>query len=185
MARRSGTRSEYLRITQHERDRNVPGLIGDQDSGDEVIRAHAARALVDLGAKDAAPSIAKLAEDPVDAVRMAAYMRLGELRARDFTALLVSGLNDPVPVVRMGAAHGLWDMRDSSAIPGLREALSTEQDRAVRFRLAYALVTLRDKEVLKDLPRVLREQRWRVRHFSPKWKELKQAADSQELPPTY
>ena len=185
MPRRSRDRSEYLRITQHERDRNIPGLIGDLASGDELIRAHAARALVSLRAKEAAPHIAKLAEDPVDTVRMSAYLRLGELKARDFTPLLVSGLHDPVPVVRMGAAHGLWDMRDTSAIPALRDALMTEQDRDVRFRLAYALVTLRDTDVLKQLPDVLREQGWRKRHFNPKWKELKQAADAQALPPTF
>lgn len=185
MSRRRESNREYLDLGRHEADRNIPGLIGDLDSQDVDIREHAARVLARFGAKEAAPHIARLADDPVDTARMTAYMALGELRAKEFTGLLLQGLDDPVPVVRMGAAHGLWDMRDPTAIPRLREVLSEEADREVRFRLAYALVKLRDKEIVNDLPEILRDQPWRMRHLSSRWKELKRAADSQELPPTY
>ncbi len=77
-----------------------------------------ATVLARLGAKEAAPHIAKLADDPVKEVRMTALMTLGQLRAKGVTEILLRGLYDPVPVVRMGAADGLADLRDPSAIPG-------------------------------------------------------------------
>ncbi len=184
VSHRSVANEEYLRNRQHERDRNIPGLIGDLDSGEALVREHAARLLADLGAKEAAPYIAKLADDPKDTVRMIAYMALGKLRAEGALEVLCRGLNDPMPVVRMGAAHGIEDLRDNSAVPRLREALARDTDREVRYCLADTLVTLRDKEVLNDLPDVLRAAPRRMR-LSRRWKELKRAADSQELPPTY
>jgi HEAT repeat protein len=184
MPSRSEKSQGYLRNRQHERDRNIPGLIGDLDSGEVLIREHAARVLANLGAKEAAPYIAKLADDPVDTARMIAYMSLGKLRAEGAMELLVRGLDDPVPLVRLGAAHGLEDLRDNSAVPRLREALANGADHEVRYRIADTLVTLRDKEVLVDLPEVLRAVPRRMR-LSRRWKELKQAADSQTLPPTY
>lgn len=156
MSRRSETNQDYLRAKQHEADRNIPGLIGDLGSGEALIRAHVVRVLANLGAKEAAPHIAKLADDPKDTVRMSAYWALGKLRAEGAMEFLFRGLDDPAPVVRMGAAHGLEDLRDNSAIPRLREALANDTDSEVRYRVADTLVTLRDKEVLKDLPEALR-----------------------------
>jgi len=176
--------SPYLRASQHERDRNIPGLISDLDSEVAAVRGHVARVLAKLGAKEAAPHIAKLIDDPADTERMTAYMALGELRAEGAMELLFRGLEDPVPLVRMGAAHGLEDLRDNAAVPRLREALAKETDAEVRYRIAETLVTLRDKQVLLDLPEVLRAAPRRFRLLR-RWKELKRAAESQELPPTY
>lgn len=177
MSRRSDTNA-YAGVGRHEADRNIAGLIGDLSSEQALIRSHVCRALAALGAKEAAPHVAKLADDPVKTVRMSALMALGKLRAEGFTDVLLRGLDDPVPIVRMGAADGLRDLGDVSAIRRLHEVLRTDGDREVRFCVAEALVTLGDKEVLPDLPRVLRESPWRTR-FNSRWKALKQVADSQ------
>lgn len=179
MSRRSDRRAEYRRVDRHEADRNIPGLIGDLASQDSVIRNHAVRVLANLGAKEAVPHLAKLTDNPERNTRMAAYRALGQLRATAETDLLLQGLEDPVPLVRMAAAVALWDMRDRSAIPRLRELLSSERDGDVRFRMAYGLVTLGDKGVLKDLPQVLKGTPWRMR-LSPEWKELKQLVSRNE-----
>ncbi|HEU5370909.1 MAG TPA: HEAT repeat domain-containing protein [Gaiellaceae bacterium] len=178
MSRRSEANEEFLRARQHEADQNVPGLIGDLTSEQPLVRAHVARVLARLGAAEAAPHIAKLAADPVENVRMTAYMTLGELRAEGVTQILLGGLDDPVPVVRMGAADGLADLHDPSAIPRLREVLAADRDREVRFCVAQALVKLGDKEVVNDLPNVLRAMPWRMR-LSSEWKELNQLVESQ------
>lgn len=179
MSRRSEKGAEYRRVDQHEADRNIPGLIGDLDSQDLVIRNHVVRVLASLGAKEAVPHLVKLTDHPERNTRMAAYRALGQLRATEETRLLLHGLEDPEPLVRMAAAVGLWDMRDRSAIPRLRELLSSERDGDVRFRIAYALVRVGDKEVVEDLPQVLKGTPWRMR-LSPEWKELKQLAESRD-----
>jgi HEAT repeat protein len=184
VSRRSERNQEYLRARQHERDRNIPGLIGDLGSGEPLIRGHVVRVLANLGAKETASHIAKLTDDPDDTVRSTAYTALGELRAEGAMELLFRGLDDPVPVVRMGAADGLAALRDNSAVSRLRGALANDTHPEVRYCLANTLVTLRDKEVLKELSEVLRAVPRRMR-LSGRWKELKRAADSHELPPTY
>jgi len=178
MSRRSDTNEEFLRARQHEADGNVPGLIGDLGSEQPLVREHVARVLARLGATEAAPHIAKLVDDPVKSVRMTAFMTLGELKAEDVTELLLRGLDDPVPIVRMGAADGLADLRDASAIPRLRQALSTDGDREVKFCVAQALVKLGDKDVVKDIPQVLQALPWRMR-LSSEYKELKRVAQAQ------
>ena len=181
MSRRSETNAEFLRARQHEADHNVPGLIGDLASEQPLVRSHVARVLARFGSTEAAPHIAKLANDPVKTVRLAALVALGELKASGATQILLKGLDDPVPIVRMGAADGLADLRDRSAIPKLREVLSTDRDREVRFCVAYTLVKLADNEVVTDLPGVLRAMPWRMR-LSSEWKELKRVGDSHEIP---
>ena len=178
MSRHSEANEEFLRAQQHEHDRNVPGLISDLGSSQALVRSHVAGVLARLGATEAAPHIAKLADDPEKNVRMTAYMTLGELRAEGVTETLLRGLDDPVPVVRMGAADGLADLRDPSAIPKLREVLAADRDREVRFCVAQALVKLGDKEVVKDIPQVLQALPWRMR-LSSEYKELKRVAESQ------
>jgi len=178
VSRRSQANEEFLRARQHEADGNIPGLISDLSSEESLVREHVARVLARLGAAEAAPHIAKLVDDPVKSVRMTALMTLGELKANGVTELLLRGLDDPVPTVRMAAADGLADLRDPSAIPRLREVLATERDREVRFCVAYALVELGDKEVVDDLPEVLRAMPWRM-HLSSEWKELKRIVEAQ------
>lgn len=154
-------------------------MIGDLASEQPLVRSHVARVLARFGSTEAAPHIAKLAEDPVKTVRLAALVALGELRPSGVTHILLKGLEDPVPIVRMGAADGLADLGDPLVIPKLREVLSTDRDREVRFCLAYTLVKLGDHEVVKDLPQVLRAMPWRMR-LSSEWKELKRVAESGE-----
>jgi HEAT repeat protein len=178
MSRRSEANEDFLSARQHEADSNVPGLIGDLGSEQPLVREHVATVLARLGATEAVPYIAKLVDDPVKSVRMTAFMALGELKAEGITELLLKGLDDPVPIVRMGAADGLADLGDPSAIPRLRETLSTDSDREVRFCVAQALVKLGDKEVVEEIPQVLQALPWRMR-LSSEYKELKRVAQGQ------
>src|SRR5207253_2146907 len=135
---------EFLRSQRHEADQNVPGLIGDLDSEQALVRSHAARELARLAAVAAAPHIAKLADDPAERVRMTALLALGALKADEFEGTLVVGLVDPAPIVRCCAAEALGCLRATDAIPSLRHALDADPDAEVRLYAVESLVVLGD-----------------------------------------
>jgi HEAT repeat protein len=179
LSRRSEANEEFLRAGRHERDRNVPGLIGDLTSGQTLVREHVMRVLARLGASEAVPHIAKLADDPEETVRMIALKALGVLKARDFESTLVAGLNDPAAVVRITAADALGRVGARTAIPQLRKALDTDPDLDVRVSAVESLVLLGDKESRSRVPETLKALSWR-RRSHPRVKRLKEVVETGE-----
>jgi HEAT repeat protein len=179
LSRRSETNEEFLRVRRHEKDRNVPGLIGDLSGGKTLVREHAARVLARLGASEAAPHIAELAEDPVDTVRMVACMALGVLKASDFKGILVAALDDPAPVVRSSAADALGRIGARDAIPSLRQTLDSDPDPEARLHAVESLVLLGDNRSRDRVPEALKAISWRVR-LHPRWKKLRKAVEDGE-----
>ena len=179
MARPSRPNEELLRVGRHEKDRNVPGLIGDLSSGKTLAREHAARVLARIGASEAAPHVAELADDPVDTVRMSAFKALGLLQASEYEGILVTGLDDPEAIVRSSAADALGQIGAGDAIPSLRRTLDSDPDPEVRLYAVESLVLLGDKRSRDRVPEALKAISWRVR-LHPRWKKLRKAVENGE-----
>jgi hypothetical protein len=176
---RPETNQELLRVRRHEKDRNVPGLIGDLSSEKILAREHAARVLARLGASEAAPHIAELTDDSVATVRMTAITALGLLKASDFRGILVAGLDDREPFVRSSAAEALGRIGASDAIPRLRQTLEADPDPEVQMHAIESLVLLGDERARDRVPEVLKTISWRIRRH-PRWKKLRKAVDNGE-----
>jgi len=157
----------------------VPGLIGDLDNEQALVRSHAARELARLGAVAAAPHVAKLADDPAERVRMTALLALGALNAPGFERTLVAGLDDPAPIVRCCVAEALARIGGKDAIPALRKTLNEDPDAEVRLYAAESLVVLGDEEARDRVPAALKAMSWWLRG-RPRWKRLRKTAETGE-----
>lgn len=157
----------------------MPGLIRDLGSEQKLVRSHVVSVLASLGASQAAPHIAKLADDPVDTVRMCAVDALGVLKAHEFEGTLVAALDDSASVVRMSAAEALGRMAARDTIPSLRRALDNDPNPEVRLHAVESLVLLGDQQSRERVPQVLREISWRVR-LHPRWKKLRKVVETGE-----
>jgi len=157
----------------------VPGLINDLSSAKTLARNYAARALARLGASEAAPHIAELADDAVDSARTTAFMALGVLQATEFEGILVAGLDDPSPIVRSTAAEALGRIGAHDAIPRLRRTLDSDPNAEVRLHAVESLVLLGDAPSRNRVPQTLKAISWRVR-LHPRWKKLRNAVENDE-----
>lgn len=178
-------REEQARITQLERDRNVPGLINMLDSDVKglstlsISRASAVSALARLGDPRAIPYLIERLHDAEETVRFSAVRALGKLRATEAESALAAALRDPAAPVRIGAADALGRIAARDAIPALRDVAYGDSDREVRLHATEALVLLGDKEsrahALEALDAVSRRVRGRAR-----WRRLGEAVRTGE-----
>jgi HEAT repeat protein len=183
LSRPTRSSEEFVRSSRHEADENVPGLIGDLGSEQARVRSHVTRVLARLGASEAAPHLARLADEPAERVRGNALLALGALEAHEFEGTLMAGLADPEPTVRCCAAEALGRMQAIDAIPRLRQALDDDPDAEVRLYAVESLVVLGDKESRDRVAGALKAISWWVRGH-PRWKRLRKAAETGEpLPP--
>ena len=123
---------------------HVPQLLAALEAEAPAARQHAAWALGCIGARDAAPALARRLElDREARVRRIAAWALGEMRARTERAALERALGDREPAVRAQAAHSLGDLGDRRALAPLVGALR-DPEASVRERAAHALGDLAD-----------------------------------------
>jgi HEAT repeat protein len=168
-----------------------PLVVALRDSGDSVVRRHAAEALGRLSDSRAVePLVAALRDSDWDVWQQAAaaLISLGEpsvfplmtaLRSSDWDVWqraaavlislgepsvlpLVAALRDSDRDVRCRAAEALGRLGDSRAVEPLAAALR-DSDRDVRCRAAEALVSIGDSRAVEPLVAALRDSDWDVR----------------------
>lgn len=102
------------------------------------VRAHAARALGQLGDPRAGPLLLNGLSDSDPLVRIESAQALGSLRPSGSAAALMQALQDPDPYVREAVAVGLGMLGEPSVAPVLLGALQ-DQEAGVRRQAALAL----------------------------------------------
>ena len=128
---------ELTNMPPGERDGAVPRLISLLSDPDGWVRMASARALGELRHRSAVPALIANLVDQDAQVRELAIWALSELKDRSaVNALCNVLLSDLSTEVRRGAAEALGEIRDSEALPSLRQALT---DPAVRVRAQWAI----------------------------------------------
>jgi HEAT repeat protein len=95
--------SQLVPHAEGARDAVLAGLTGALADPAPQVRASAASALADLGAKEAVPALLALAEDSEVQVREMVFAALGELGDERALALVQAALSDPAAPVRFQA----------------------------------------------------------------------------------
>lgn len=120
-----------------------------------TTRMYAARGLTELhddSCVDSVLEILRSDSDPQDTVAKSDALELLPSFIHDFTGeeyrrvlnLAVSALNDPAVGVRLTAAITLGRVGDTSAIPALQAALTTEQDATIHSAILVELKRLKN-----------------------------------------
>jgi HEAT repeat protein len=141
-----------------------------------IVRAHAARAVLSLGAGEAATLVLPLLRDRDEFVRREAAYALGLTRSPSAVAALAAAVEtDKKPSVRGAAAVALGRIGDSRAAPALAGALSrrlpasgifnrlrrkkVEEDEFVRRASAISLGQIASRESVPALVEALSDAR--------------------------
>jgi HEAT repeat protein len=122
------------------------------------LPAAAARALGQLGAKEAVPFLVRAARNPDEEVRVAAYEALARLRTPAAIAVAIHGLGDREARARRWAAFILAELGTSDALERLRSAVE-DSDEGVRLHATRALVRLHDVGSVDVLVKALERER--------------------------
>ena len=109
------------------------------DDAEPAVRARAAAALVRLGASPTgAATLAELAADPDEGVRVAAFQAMQGFEAPQLYEVAYEGLSDAAPAGRAEAAHAVAALDPRRALNPLIEALADDHP-LVRDAVAEAL----------------------------------------------
>jgi HEAT repeat protein len=165
-----------------EMDRLLGHLIDRIQHGDYMSRMAAAKTLGRMGDAQAVPYLIRALLDDDDWVSAAAAEALGSIGDAQAVPALLEALcsesrvnqfnelarNHPswgmvqdwedIRNVRIAAAHALGQIGDSSAVPGLLEALKDENDHWVRSVAAYNLRSFVDDRVIYGLVEALEDE---------------------------
>ncbi len=118
------------------------------------VPAAAARALGQLGKREAVPDLLSLAGAEESELRIAVHEALATLKAREAVPTARKALSDPQQRVRRWAAVLLKEVGDREALPELRQALS-DPDPGVRLQAARAIGAMQDQQALEALEKAL------------------------------
>jgi HEAT repeat protein len=132
-------------------------LISARTEARRSLPATAARALGQLGAKEAVPSLVRAAAGHRGEVRAAALEALARLRAPEATAVAVECLGDPDPRPRRWAALLLGEVEAREALGHLRSALE-DSDEGVRLQAIRGLVRMNDSTAVDQLAHALERE---------------------------
>ena len=172
-------RAEAARMLGESRDpRSIPllvGVLGTPGPPDRPVAtftdfvqaraeaknslpASAARALGELGAKEAVPALIQAARKPESEVRIAALEALARLRAPEAIPVAVDALVDREPRARRWATFLLSELEARDVLAQLRSVLADSDD-GVRLHATRALVRMNDVAAVDQLVEALsREQ---------------------------
>jgi HEAT repeat protein len=168
---REATPKEKLEICQFlERDvlaketaPNILKLLLKDRSAE--VRSKAAHALGELGAKNAAPEVAKLLEDEIAGVRSSAAWALGKLGAKETTPGIAKLLKDGDAGVRTMAVRALGKLGAKEIAPEIVKLLQDEEA-DVRSRAAEALGSLGVNETALEIVKLLKDKDAGVRGWA-------------------
>ena len=156
-----------------ESSRAAAAALGDPAA---IVRATAARAVLSLGAGEAASLVLPLLGDRDEFVRREAAYALGLTRSPAGVSTLAAAVeSDKKPSVRGAAAVALGEIGDASAVPSLTGALSrrhpasglisrvrrrnVEEDEFVRRAAAVSLGQIKSRDAVPALVAVLSDER--------------------------
>ena len=140
-------------------------VIASLKDDDYRIRAHAAKALGEIGDPQAVEPLCAAMNDEIWRVRANARWALEKIGKPSVDAL-VPLLNSGSPMERESAAMALGRIQDARAIPALRTALKEDQTVWVRVSAAWALGELRDRDSMDMLIAASHEKNGLVRASS-------------------
>ncbi len=105
-------------------EQNPEALLALLADGNTVIAAGAARLAGKMGVADAAPSLARLMENPQPLARLAAIEAATELKAAGAATAIQARLEDPDREVRIASARALGTMRHRDAESTLKQIVT-------------------------------------------------------------
>ena len=120
----------------------MPEVVRLLKSEQYMVRANAAAAIRDAGAKENAGDIRGLVADPHPVVRSVAAHTLGRLGAKEAVPELQTLLRDPSPDVQWWAVRSLGDLRATEALDAI-EKLRDDPNDSVRRVAAETAAALR------------------------------------------
>lgn len=131
--------SVIIGLTRLRATAAIPALVKVLSTDpNDVVRAHAARALGDMGDPEALGSLRAALDDDSERVQMWAMNSLGRLRDRESVPLISLKLEHDDWGCRAYAADALGEIRDQRAIPALAKAAGDE-NATVRRKASRAL----------------------------------------------
>ena len=133
-------------------------LVQYNQSGDEMTRVTMTEQMGDIGNLLNAKELLEALEDPIFSVRYEAIHSIGRMPDNpELIEALVDVLQGPEPELGMITARALGRIGDASAIPALRQALSSRYD-LIAVNSARALAQLGDTESVPALTEKLRSE---------------------------
>ncbi|MCK5802769.1 MAG: HEAT repeat domain-containing protein [Lentisphaeria bacterium] len=150
----------------------VAPLLRDLAAPVARVRAHAARRLGEIRAKQALPSLVKALDDGDAEVRRQAVRALAEIRDARASAPLCRALVDESAQVRFAAAHALGELKEPRTGGALLKAFC-DPVYAVRNQAAWALREIGGEDVLASVAPLLDDETadfehvvWLVQHLA-------------------
>jgi HEAT repeat protein len=122
----------------------MPEVVRLLKSEQYMVRANAAAAIRDAGAKENVGDVRGLVADPHPVVRSVAAHALGRLGAKEAAPDLLALLRDPSPDVQWWAVRSLGDLGATEALPAI-ERLRDDPNESVRRVAADTAAALRKR----------------------------------------
>ncbi|MBI2501951.1 MAG: HEAT repeat domain-containing protein [Candidatus Latescibacteria bacterium] len=159
----------------------VRPLIEAADRGSDSLKYIAAQILGNIGDSDAIPFLRRCAQERNVFVRQEAVRALGSMGEAALIPTLVQMLkSDPHPQVRIAAAQGLGNLRDTSVVAPLIEALEDSMP-LVRHHVLQVLNRLWNPSVERVVLRAVKDPDETIRYIAVQMLGQRQTSQGLEI----